>query len=230
MKVNQCMIVFVKYPTPGEVKTRLAATTGNEFAMSLYRLFVADTLDMLGSTTSDVVIACDPQGTPEQYSAWLGNGRNYFRQTGSGVGERMANAFTQAFSTGYSRVLLMGSDIPDLPAEVLGQAFSALSNSDAVIGPSTDGGYYLIGFNKGAFTDEVFRNIAWSTPAVLKDTCARLDAHHRSTHILLPWSDVDTRADLQALYERNRNTLFAKSRTMRYLDLHEEVIDGEIEL
>lgn len=227
MRNERCIVVFVKYPGPGAVKTRLAATLGDGFARSLYRLFVADTLDMLKDADCDTVIACDPCCAAELYSEWLGIDRAYLAQTGDGLGERMANAFIRTFAMGYAQVLLIGSDIPDLPGATIEQAFCSLSDHGAVLGPSEDGGYYLIGFTRNAFTDCVFREIAWSTPAVFKETLARMQAQRLSAHILPPWRDVDTKEDLSALYARNRHTQFAGSRSMQYLSQHQEVVHGK---
>jgi len=230
MTSETCIVFFIKHPESDRVKTRLAAALGNDFVRNLYRLFVADSLEMLEELPCDSLMACDPQSSLEQYTAWLGPGREYLLQSGNGLGERMSDAFVQAFTRGYSRVLLLGSDVPDLPYGVLERAFTVLSGGATVIGPSQDGGYYLIGFNKDAFTEEVFRGISWSTPTVFRETRSRLRAQRLTTHILPVWSDVDTKDDLAALYQRNRHTHFARSGTMQYLARHWEGTNGESRL
>jgi len=114
----------------------------------------------------------------------------------------------------------MGSDSPDLPEEVIIEAREALEIHDAVIGPSLDGGYYLIGFKSNAFLPKAFEGITWSTDAVFRETMARLKEAVRDVFILPPWNDVDTFDDLIGLCKSIRNPNFSSSETMKYLLQH----------
>ena len=129
----------------------------------------------------------------------------------------MKNAFQRCFSDGFASVVLIGSDIPDLPPEIFAEAFAALDNSGAVIGPAADGGYYLIGFRKETFVPEVFGGIAWSTGTVFAETWPVWSRAGVGVHRLPLWRDVDTPEDLRDLIRRHRDTPFARSRTMACL-------------
>jgi rSAM/selenodomain-associated transferase 1 len=136
---------------------------------------------------------------------------------GDELGDRMKNAFQWAFSRGHSRVILIGSDLPDLPAEIINDAFASLNNHDAAIGPALDGGYYLIGFRNDAFSPRIFDDIPWSTSAVFARTIEILREEGRDVRQLRFWKDIDTPEDIIYFIERNRGNLFMKSKTMTCL-------------
>ena len=211
------ILLFIKAPVRGQVKTRLATALGEAAALDLYQRFVLDIIDTLEQTGIPVRICYTPADSGKGISGWLGPGRHYQPQEGKNVGERMENAFQQAFSSGASRALLIGSDIPDIPQAVFSEALRALDGNDAVIGPARDGGYYLIGFRSDTFLPDLFRGIEWSTDTVLTDTLAIFARDGRTVHLLPPWQDVDTINDLNGLADRGRRSAFRSSRTMSYL-------------
>ena len=214
---DSCVLVFVKFPVRGHVKTRLAAQIGQEQALRLYESFVLDILEWVKNLDVPVGICFDPPEAKEQFKQWLGGDYSYFAQIGRDLGQRMKNAFVHSFDEGFERVILIGSDIPDLPAQYLHEALNALESNGAVIGPSRDGGYYLIGFSRASFLPAVFEDITWSTSAVFRQTIAIFRKNELKVHLLPEWYDVDTAADLQSLLLRNRLTPFEDSRTYRYL-------------
>ena len=118
---------------------------------------------------------------------------------------------------GFSKVALIGSDLPDLPADFLNLGLRALDTHQALLGPSDDGGYYLIGFSKDAFLPEAFDNIAWGTDRVFAHTVKILKRHRKKLYVLPRWHDVDTLEDLKLLVARSRNTDFRNSRTFSFL-------------
>ena len=196
---NDCIIVFLKYPEPGRVKTRLAADIGADAAVELYRRFVADTLatvDVLGVPVRIHFSPCDAASLVDD---WLGPVYDLTPQQGIDLGERMKVAFSAVFDEGFSRAVIIGSDSPDIPPHLYRQAFDALDGSEAVIGPATDGGYYLLGFRDSTFTPGVFDGIAWSTDRVFADTLAHLASAGRTVHRLPEWRDIDSIADPHAL-------------------------------
>lgn len=211
------ILLFIKAPVKGEVKTRLAAALGDDAALDLYRRFVLDILDTLDRTGIPVSICYSPSDSGNSVARWLGPGRHYQPQEGADVGERMQNAFQQAFSGGATRAVLIGSDIPDLPAQVLSDAMAGLLTHDAVIGPALDGGYYLVGFRSDTFLPGIFRGIEWSTDTVLTGTLAVFAREGRAVLRLPPWRDVDTLEDLRDLSARGRRSAFSSSRTMSFL-------------
>jgi rSAM/selenodomain-associated transferase 1 len=204
----------------GRVKTRLAEQFGSNAAADLYRNFVTVILATLKSLDANIKIVFAPPDSKDQFQQWLGKKYSYIPQVGQDLGQRMKNAFFQAFSEGFKDVIVIGSDSPDLPAEYLELAFTALNTNDVVIGPSSDGGYYLIGFARDAFLPEAFDRTSWSSDKVLEQTIDKLRQHKQKVCLLPQWYDVDTLKDLNKFVKRNRNTPISKSST---LDLIEKI-------
>ena len=149
--------------------------------------------------------------------AWLGSSLACCPQKGEDIGERMQNAFTDAFANDVDQALLLGSDFPDLDAGILDQAFHALSNNDMTLGPSVDGGYYLIGFNRNTFLKDVFAGIPWGTGQVLGETLKKVEHAGLKVHLLPEWQDIDTYEDLEAFYKKAGFKGLEDLRTMQYL-------------
>jgi len=146
----------------------------------------------------------------------LGARYNYRPQAGDDLGHNMHQAFTEAFSGGYRRVVLIGSDLPDLPLDTVDEAFRLLHTADCVIGPSADGGYYLIGFTSTSFVSEAFSHISWGSASVLNDTIRRIEDHGRRVECLPSWRDIDTIEDLRDFFLRS-TTRASGCRTRDYL-------------
>lgn len=217
MPDNPLILLFIKAPCKGRVKSRLAAVLGQDAALDLYRNFVLDILASIETIGVPCRICYHPPDSGETVRNWLGDRFRYMAQEGTDVGERMEQAFLKAFSEGASRAVLIGSDIPDLPHALLRDAVGRLDRSGAVIGPAKDGGYYLIGFRNDAFFPGIFRGIEWSTSAVFSRTLRVFERERREVSVLPIWQDVDTIEDLKDLMSRNRNGDFSASRTMNAL-------------
>ncbi|MBI9074250.1 MAG: TIGR04282 family arsenosugar biosynthesis glycosyltransferase [Desulfatibacillum sp.] len=202
MELNTALIFFMRYPSPGKVKTRLAAGIGDHAACELYSCFIRDILQTTDSTGLDVHIFAWPAHELDHVKNWLKKEYLLFPQNGSDLGEKMKNAFEQVFELGYSKALLTGSDIPDLPAQVILEAEQCLDTHDCVLGPSRDGGYYLVGFNKKRFCPAIFSGPQWGTHQVLEQTRAILKNNRIATALATPWRDVDEVDDLKALHAR----------------------------
>lgn len=211
------ILLFVKSPVKGEVKSRLAAVLGQDAALELYRNFVLDILASVEASGIPFRICCHPPGAVARIASWLGDHHQYLPQEGADLGERMDHAFRKAFSEGVSRAVLIGSDIPDLPPALLQDAVGRLDRTGAVIGPARDGGYYLIGFRSDAFFPEIFRGPEWSSDTVFRTTLQIFERARQQVSLLTPWRDVDTIDDLYDLMNRNRSGRFISSRTMHYL-------------
>jgi rSAM/selenodomain-associated transferase 1 len=201
---ESCAIVFVKYPLPGTVKTRLAATLGHRQTTILYKKFVEDTLSALTKTGEDLFVCFSPARVRSACITWLGKEYRYKAQYGKDLGERMRNAFIDLFRRGYKKVVIVGSDTPDLPASLLTRAFRALDKNGVVIGPSLDGGYYLIGFTLDRFQKTIFDNVSWSSDTVLSSTVATLSRLNMIPCLLPRRRDIDTWPDLKSFYRANR--------------------------
>ncbi len=200
---GDCVVVMVKFPEPGVVKTRLAVNIGQTSAADLYRCFVRDVLRMVDVLPIQLGISIDPWQRASDFAAWLGPERRFLPQLGTDLGTRMDNAFLQIFKLGFERAVLIGSDIPDLPGSFIQDAFTALNNHDLVVGPAMDGGFYLIGWTKSSFHAQLMTAVHWSTPSVLAAALTIWQKAKLNIHLLDQWPDVDDLNDLLDLIERN---------------------------
>jgi rSAM/selenodomain-associated transferase 1 len=186
---------MAKYPALGRVKTRLVTALGADGACALYRAFVLDLWDRLRGLPYPVTWAYWPPDAP---FAELLPGARCRPQAGGDLGERMAAGIASELSEGGGPVLVIGADVPHVPAASLAEAVAALAGgADVVLGPADDGGYYLIGVK--AMVPALFRGIAWGTPEVLCATLARAQELGLATHRLPPDFDVDEPADVDRL-------------------------------
>ncbi len=158
----------------------------------------------------------------KKFKKWLGNNYNYIPQADDSLGRRMLECFRKVFSLNYEKVIVIGSDSPDLEFEILNKGFDSLDDHEAVIGPAVDGGYYLIGFNKGNILKDIFNNIKWSTDTVFSDTM-RIFRKNKYKVCKLPFrQDIDTIDDLKKYYNNNSNGPFSKSETLLFIKGHLE--------
>ncbi len=218
---NRALIFFLKYPEKGLVKTRLAKDLGDDFVLELYMNFIIDILDSFSAINSDIILAysCSRENI---HNVPFFNGYNCIVQKGNDLGERIYAAFLEASSLGYSKLILIGSDSPDLPAEIISEAFENLNRNDIVLGPSTDGGYYLIGMGREKIEYSIFEGVPWSTSHVLERTIYNLKSNGTSWKLLKVWNDIDDTKDLKKFYDKNKH-MDLKSSTMRFLTDNEDV-------
>lgn len=214
---QSCIALLIKQPVPGKVKTRLISTLGSKGASECYKTMVTDTITKVKQTQLPVFIFVYPPEAVSQLHHWLGKDIIYAEQQGVDLGERMKSAFIHCFSQGYSKVLLMGSDLPDLPVNMILEGVTILDNQDAVIGPAEDGGYYLIGFNTLGFTPAIFYDIPWGTKKVYNLTINQLQQDQKSVGILPCWHDIDTPQDLEYIL-KSQQTLQSKQWLENYLN------------
>lgn len=189
---EKAVIIFIKNAIPGKVKTRLASVIGNEAALQVYLKLVEHTSKVVNVLEYDKLLYYSdfiPENDPSDFV----NSKK-FLQAGSDLGQRMENAFRDAFSAGYENVVVIGTDCLQIQADEVCTAFKILEEQDAVIGPAYDGGYYLIGMNK--LLTDLFRNKTWSSPNLLNQTTESL-VNLNLTYKLLPMlADVDEYTDL----------------------------------
>ncbi|CCG98985.1 hypothetical protein FAES_0974 [Fibrella aestuarina BUZ 2] len=186
------LIIFVKNPIPGTVKTRIARTVGNDRAVQVYRHLLQHTQQITRYT---------PYTKAVYYADFInpGDGWNGYEkalQVGDDLGERMANAFREQFAARAEKIVIIGSDCLTITEDHLAQAFRALDQADVVIGPATDGGYYLLGMKR--LHDDLFIDMPWSQPDLLDRTKALLAANGQTVALLPELTDIDEWAD----YER----------------------------
>jgi rSAM/selenodomain-associated transferase 1 len=187
----------VRAPQPGRVKTRLAAAIGAQAALRVYTRLAEHTLAEARALAADGVevrVHYAPADAGADVRAWLGEGPVYLAQAEGDLGVRMRDAFARAFADGADRVVIVGSDLPEISAPLLRRAFDLLDGSAAGVGPARDGGYYLLGLRE--MIGGVFDGIEWSTPGVLAATLDRLRAAGVEPAMLEPLSDVDRVEDL----------------------------------
>lgn len=197
MNKDCAIIIFVRQPELGKVKTRLAVTMGNEKALAVYRFLLQHTYGLIKDSLFAAYVFY--AGSMAADDLWRSNNIKKKIQEGNDLGEKMSNAFKTVFADGFSKLLIIGSDCYELTIELINQAFEQLSIADIVIGPARDGGYYLLGMN-APFKD-LFQNIVWSTSTVYSETLKKINQHACSVAVLPVLTDVDTAADITFLYE-----------------------------
>lgn len=185
------LIIFIKNPVKGKVKTRLAATIGDEKALEVYLKLIDYTLNLVKALNvevnlffSDLVISDYPFSMKHL-------------QKGNDLGDKMKNAFKKCFDEGGKNVVIIGTDCAELTKEIIDEAFKELENNSVVIGPALDGGYYLLGMNQ--FYSTIFNGIEWSTSSVYNETKMILEKENISLGVLPILSDIDTEEDLFTL-------------------------------
>lgn len=188
--------MFAKYWQPGKVKSRLAASIGPDRAASVQRLFVETLARRFGAVADQRQLVYSPADKRDEFRRTIGRQWDLEEQSAGDLGERMRRFFAAGLARA-ERVVLIGSDSPDLPLEYLREAFAVLTTHDVVLGPAADGGYYLIGAARRV--PPVFDGIAWSTPDVWPQTTRQLQAAGITWHALPQWYDVDDKPSLQAL-------------------------------
>lgn len=192
------LLVFARVPALGRVKSRLAAGVGEPAALTIYHELLAITnAAVVAAGVPATVWLADTAGvepTAAETSEWAAHPATC--QPEGDLGARMAIAFATAFKTGAGRVAIIGTDCPGLRDTHLNQAFALLETNDLVLGPATDGGYYLLGLRQSR--PELFRNKAWSTDSVLADTLADAGRLGLRVAFLPTLRDVDNAADLAA--------------------------------
>jgi rSAM/selenodomain-associated transferase 1 len=192
--MKDCLMIFVKNPVPGQVKTRLSPPLTMLESCRIYSSFVQDVLSMSLKVSADLkMIACSGDLSHLKISSEFA-----FMDQGEGdLGDRLARAFRWSFRRGFSKTIVLGSDAPSLPAQFVSKAFQFLDQNDLVIGPAWDGGYYLIGLKN--FAPSLFKDIEWSTQKTLLQTLLKAKKLKKKIRLLPSWYDVDTYGDLRFL-------------------------------
>ena len=191
MSANR-LIIFVKAPRRGIVKTRLARTIGAAAAAEAYVRLAEETIGNLRSL-QQVELCYTPDDSRQEIEGWLANGWQSQPQGPGDLGQRMSAAFERAFAEGMERVAIIGSDCATVTVEDIQTAWEKLASTDVVLGPASDGGYWLIGLREPH--PELFNDIPWSTPDVLTRTLNRVRQALLSVHLLREQRDVDTEGD-----------------------------------
>ena len=185
------LIVFVKNPVAGQVKTRIARTVGDDKAVAVYRHLLRYTQHLVQAFSDHCVVYYGDFINPDD--GW--NNYAKYRQTGVDLGERMFNAFREQFAAGAEKVVIIGSDCLTITPDHLERGFRALDATDVVIGPATDGGYYLLGMNH--FQPFLFQQMPWSQPELCQQTELSVMQHGLTFARLDELTDIDEWADYE---------------------------------
>lgn len=190
MTEKRLLIVFVKNAVLGTAKTRLAKTIGNDVAFEVYKHLMHVTEQATsGVKNCDVHIYFSSEKDPTRWTNYT-----QFVQEGTDLGQRMSGAFRKGFELGYEQIVGVGSDLPDLTAEIIDKGLLELNSNDAVFGPAEDGGYYLIGMK--SMLECIFENKPWSTESLMEVTLNELKEKGHSVGIIETLNDIDTEEDL----------------------------------
>jgi len=216
--MRRCLIVFAREPQKGKVKTRLRTCLSEPQCLDLYRAFLKDTISLTKNIQCESrILAYESNSKNPNYLRKIARNFKLYRQRGRDLGRRMYEAYKFAKSKKASKVVIIGSDSPTLPPSYIREAFKRLDRNDVVIGPSHDGGYYLIGLKEPCFG--IFKDIKWSSNKVLKDTVKKAKDLKKRVAMLKRWYDVDGPVALNYLrrdLKKKKDIKIAKW-TKRYL-------------
>lgn len=191
------LIIFTRYPELGKTKTRMIPLLGKEGAATLQRQMTDYTLKQakqLQQILSTSIIIYFANGNEQLMQNWLGKNLSYRRQREGDLGQRMQTAFEETFITQINKVIIIGTDCPELNATILADAFKALDRHHLVLGPAVDGGYYLIGLNR--LIPELFKGISWGTAEVFAQTQKIARQLNLNVCTLPVLNDIDRPEDL----------------------------------
>jgi uncharacterized protein len=191
--MKNALIVFVKNLQAGKVKTRLAATLGEDKALRIYQYLLSFTYQTINSASADKFVFYSEYVNENDIHSYASR-----LQSGENLGERMQNAFIEIFKIGYQKAVIIGSDSLEITSDLINEAFAFLDDQDVVIGPARDGGYYLLGMK--CLNKELFEDIHWSSPSVFKSTLDKVTRKGLSHRKLKELGDIDEEQDW-LLYE-----------------------------
>jgi len=189
---SDLLIIFYRNPELGKVKTRLAATVGDDRALAIYFKLASYTREVSLNTACDRVVYYSDFIDTED--SWLNSHFKKRLQAGASLGDRMKQAFSDSLAAGYERVCIIGTDCPELTAQIINDAFTKLRSHEVVIGPVVDGGYYLLGMKK--LHADFFANKAWGTNSVAAKTIVDFENLKLVYYQLPMLTDVDEEKDL----------------------------------
>ena len=189
------LLIFTRNPELGKAKTRLAKTVGDETALEIYKFLLKRTRDVSAKVTSDKAVYYSVH--IRENDIWDAAIFQKYQQVGEDLGIRMLHAFKNGFEAGYEKVMIIGSDLYDLSAKNIENAFTALDENEVVLGPALDGGYYLLGMN--SLHAAVFKNKEWGTATVRKDTLD--DLKDKKVKLLAVKNDIDVYEDILGIPE-----------------------------
>ena len=215
MLLKDVLIIFVKYPKPGSVKTRLAKQIGKEKAALLYHFLVKTVLARTKSRGYSRIIFYSPEIPKKRFKEWLGGDFIFYPQKGSNLGKRLLGAFKFIFKHDAKRIVCIGTDSPLINSRIIDQAFRILRNKQCVLGPADDGGYYLIGLS--SLNEGIFKGISWGAKKVFRQTLEKIKSRKIEYGILDKSFDIDTYEDIAILRKGLKKAYCADSGGIKLL-------------
>jgi rSAM/selenodomain-associated transferase 1 len=206
MNMDEIVVMLTRYPTPGQAKTRLIEALGPAGAAGMHRLLTERVLAAVNSPSRPAPEIWYTGASRKEMFDWLGDQYRFHRQKEGDLGEKMGDALACHLGRG-NMCCLIGADSPGLDNGIIDQAFSSLGRVDVVLGPSYDGGYYLIGAAAGldtSFVASLFSGVSWGSDTVLAETITRIRRGDKSYHLLPHLHDIDTPEDLRHLHHYRR--------------------------
>ena len=215
--MERAIIIFSRIPIPGKTKTRMMPFLTAEECADIHRCFIKDIYISCKKVMADTLVCYAPEGELQELKMLLDENLEYYEQYGANLGIRMKHAFERAFEMGYKKVLLVGTDVPQLTEEILEKGFKGLDENDIVIHPTVDGGYYLIAMKEAH--DVVWNVKKYGTNTVIEDTLTQVKIAGLHIHTGTVCRDMDTKEDLYNLYQELHNSSDAEN-TKEYLNMH----------
>ena len=211
-KSGNALLIFVKYPFPGTVKTRLSPELTPEQGAAFYRALAEEVVrDHTSSAVYESIVCFSPAGARREVRSWLGPDVRLWSQLGDDLGSREFHAMREALEAGYGKAAIIGSDCPTITPGDIEAAFSRLNGSDLVLGPCEDGGYYLIGANRPI--QSLFEGVSWGSERVLSETLEKAREAGLTLELLDVKYDIDSYKDLERYYRSGKDGAGDRTKT-----------------
>lgn len=216
--MKRAVIIMAKVPIAGNVKTRLQPYLTPERSADFAACLLSDTIAKVESLRNQLIIAYSPGNEREYFDRFALSKTFFVEQKGSDLGEKMFNAFEFAFSRNIDSAVMIGTDSPTFPCKFIEDAFEDLEKFDAILGKTSDGGFYLIGLNR--LKTEIFENVEWSSPKTFRQTKENVLGCGLKLKEMPEWFDVDEPSDLEKLrqdFAQNAVSRLAAPKTFEWI-------------
>ena len=219
-KGGNALLIFVKYPSPGTVKTRLGPELTPEQSAAFYGALAGEVVQVhISAAAYESIVCFSPESARREVRSWLGRDVRLWTQLGDDLGARQFHAMREALEGGYEKAAIIGSDCPGITPEDIAVAFASLDENDLVLGPCEDGGYYLIGASRPI--ESLFEGISWGSELVLSETLEKAREAGLTVGLLDVKCDIDSYGDLERYYRSRRDGAGDRPKTHSWRVLHE---------
>jgi len=220
------ILILTKFPEAGKVKSRLAKEIGNHKAAEIYRTVLLNNWQQAKETDHEISIEFSPPDSKDKFHKMFGSNAKLNPQVGSDIGWKMANAFTNCFQQQFDAAILIGGDAPNISTQLFNEALTSLQDHDIVLGPTHDGGYFLIGFKWDSFDTKYFQNINWSTPKVFEQTSDIIRKSNNKLYLIEKRIDLDTFHDVKEFLRSNKERSGVSGKILEILECEDSDEDN----